>query len=137
MKSSIYNLKYSFCQPFWMWLRRRKMLAMRIFGILITNYEDPIVMTCKKVFKRFMFTWWISLKRHKMKRKQTFPKENKQRFANKDRLIHFLLFIIYKINSYKTDTPSPELIIFLVRSVSGDWLNKCSTRLRQQCLGLC
>ena len=39
-----------------MWLRRRKMLAMMNFCILITNYENPIVMTRRDIFKRFMFT---------------------------------------------------------------------------------
>ena len=29
------------------------------FGILITNYENPIVMTRGDIFKRFMFTSYI------------------------------------------------------------------------------
>lgn len=125
-------MKYSFFQPFWMWLRRRKMLAMMIFGILITNYEDPIVMTCRDVFKRFMFTWWISLKRHKMKRKHTFPKQNKQRLANKDIYVHNSLHSA----RYKTDTPSPGIIIFLVRAVSCDWLNTAEAAMLRLMLRL-
>ena len=44
---------------------------MKNFGILISNYKDPIVETPQDVFKRFMFTSCIFLKRDKMKGRQT------------------------------------------------------------------
>ena len=62
-----------------MLLRRRKMLAMMNFGILINNYKNPLVITPRDVFKRLMFTSWTFLKRYKMKR------GDKQSFANKEK----------------------------------------------------
>ena len=89
------------------------------FGILITNYENPIVMTRGDIFKRFMFTSSeISLKRHQMKRIQKV-------FKHKEILKTQYSTLLIQIDQravYITETKHPPgfITIFSVLAVSGD-----------------
>ena len=89
------------------------MLAMMNFGILITNYKNPIVITRRDVFKRLMFTSWIFLKRYKMKRgdKQSFANKKSNRKRRISTFLHHSQIIV-NITAYNTIKDTPIKIIY-------------------------